>query len=266
MEKNKLALTTCNNNANYYQWIPSAVQFWERLGFDFICHFYAEKIPRCLRRYERYIELQEPIDGFPTASVCQVARLFLPALHTNRRQILITDVDLLPLSERYFSIIEKFPSDNFVAMRKKEDTLFMGFNIASPENWRSLTKVEPEISEIRKRIMNEFRKFNAQEQFIKEPIEFYWNLDQILLNYYFRRMNPSHKIALVGEKKWAIIFSGFKKKMAYYRDKGRDVSEAWIHKNSENIIFYTRDDLRLLKNFNAEVDFLKKIYIHPTND
>lgn len=45
-----LALTTCTNDARYYRWIPHAKLFWNRLGFDFIVHFYGDKVPEGIER------------------------------------------------------------------------------------------------------------------------------------------------------------------------------------------------------------------------
>ena len=259
--KKKLALTTCNESFLYYRWIPFAIEFWERLGFDFICHFYGKKIPPYLHQYQDYLILESPIKEIPTPSLCQVARLYLPSLHRDRSNILVTDVDLLPLSQIYFSYIDRLPKGKFIALRKKGATLFMGFNIASPEIWQNFSGISPTRSSIEKKIIENFRNFDNRAQSSKEyTVDLYWNLDQILLNYYFQKFDRTKKMALTAENNWSIILSGFTKKMAYYHDKGMKVTKHWIRKNAEDIIFYTRDDERRLIDFEQEIKFLKNIY------
>ena len=258
-----LALTTCNDNQQYYRWIPFAIKFWQRLGFDFIVHFYANEIPESLNAYREYIVLEEPSRRMKISSVCQVSRLFLPALHANYDLVLITDVDLLPLSQSYFEMVRNFPKDKFIAMRQKEEEFYMGFNCASPDIWQSLTKVRPDRKNINQALISIFkrhRSFSLKQIFGISPMKVGWGLDQRLLKEYLSSMKQEEKICISDLEEVYSLQSGFTAKLAYFKSEDVKVEREWIKGNKEKIAFYTRDDSRSLARFDEEIEFLEDVF------
>lgn len=258
-----LALTTCNDDYRYYRWIPHAVVFWRRLGFDFVVHFYADSVPDQLDQWREHIILQRPPVGLKVPSVCQVSRLFLPILHEEYDLILITDVDLLPLSRSYFDMVRNFPTDKFVAMRQKENEFFMGFNCASQAMWQKLTNIQPDqegISQALLKLFAQHRSKRLRDRFLSRQIGVSWGLDQRLLKQYIGTLSERDKICISGLEEVYSLHSGFTIKPAYFKEKGTQVDENWISGNKEKIAFYTRDDLRSLDAFDEEISFLAELY------
>jgi len=258
-----LALTTCNDNYQYYRWIPHAVRFWQKLGFDFVVHFYADEIPEKLLDWREYIVLEKPPKNMTISSVCQISRLFLPVLHTNYDLIVITDVDLLPLSNSYFDMVRSFPKDKFVAMRQKENDFYMGFNCASTYGWQKLTNVTADRKHINQVLYSIFKqnKVSSLKEMIRfSPIKVDWGLDQKLLTRYLDSMDEKDKLCITGLKEVYSLHSGFTIKLAYFKSSDLTVEHNWIRNNKEKIAFYTRDDSRELDSFDNEIEFLEDVY------
>lgn len=258
-----LALTTCNDDQNYYRWIPFAIPFWRKLGFDFVVHFYADKLPDQLSEWSDYIVLERPPSRLKLSSVCQISRLYLPTLHSSYDQVIVTDVDLLPLSPTYFSMVKDFRSDKFVAMRKKEEEFFMGFNCASPAMWQKLTNVRPDrkgIEDTLRTIFSKHRIRRTKNLFGLKGVEVRWGLDQKLLKQYFEKMEEQEKMCISRLNEVYSLLSGFIVKPAYFSGDGTQVDDEWLSRNKEKVAFYTRDDSRSLTDFDREVSFLSEAY------
>lgn len=259
----KLALTTCNDDPRYYRWIPYAIDFWNKLGFDFIVHFYGKDLPKVLQKFNENIIIESHEKRLTTSSVCQISRLFLPSLHLSYDHVLITDVDLLPLSQPYFNMVNRFPKDKFVAMRKKEKEFYMGFNCASPNLWQELTKVEPTRTGIRQAIFDIFKansKLGFREFLGIRPMRVHWGLDQKLLSIYYDALSDDKKICISGLNDLYTLQSGLIAKLAYFESKGKNVDYKWIEDNKSKIIFFTRDESREMSKFEEEIEFLSGVY------
>ena len=253
----KLALTTCNDNKTYYQWIPHCIKFWKKLNFDFVVYFFADELPSELEEYSEHIILWKPPTNLYTPSVCQISRLYLPMLHKNYDMVLITDVDLVPLSPLYFSMVDTFSKDKFVAMRKKEDEYYMPFNVASPEMWNKLTKVNPTKKSINEKLKQIFEKYKTSND---TPRKVSWGLDQDLLRIYIDRLNEDEKQIITNVDSYYILHSNWEFKKAFFNDKNKKIDPNKIGTSKDNFIFFTRDDERKTINLQKELDYLASLY------
>jgi hypothetical protein len=91
------------------------------------------------------VHVFEPIPGLHTALQAQCIRLLYPALLDTEGAVLISDVDMFPLSRRYFHVpIERVDERHFVAYR---DVLLPGaqipicYNAALPAVWANVFDV-----------------------------------------------------------------------------------------------------------------------------
>ena len=257
-KKNRnLALTTCNNNEKYYKWIKYIIPFWHNLNFDLIIYFYADNIPPCLHKYKKYIVLVEPPNDLYIPSVCQISRLYLPILHKNYDKVLITDIDLIPISKKYFNKINTITNDKFIVMRKKENEYFMPFNAANYKLWAELTNLNENITleQINKHLIT---IFNNNKKDNKIPIKVSWGLDQLLLAKYCKKLPNDKKVIWTNLDNFLLIDTEWKALKAFYKGKKYNISKTEIKNNLENIIFFTRNEYRN-ENLKEKVEFLNNI-------
>jgi hypothetical protein len=83
--------------------------------------------------------------GVSSAFVSQVLRLLYPALISGDGYVLITDIDMIPLSGRFFSdVISRAPHNSFVCFRdalSRSEEIPICFNAGSPAVWRDIFQV-----------------------------------------------------------------------------------------------------------------------------
>lgn len=98
-----------------------------------------------------------PVDGLHTAFQAQCVRLLYPALlETGGGAVVTSDVDMAPLSARYFRRpLEHVDGDHFVAYR--DVLLELGeipvcYNAARPSTWSSIFRVE-DLDDVRARLV-----------------------------------------------------------------------------------------------------------------
>ena len=254
---NKLALTTCNNNKLYYQWIPYCIKFWKKLDFDFIVYFFSTELPNYLEQYTKNIILITPPKDLYIPSVCQISRLYLPCLHTEYDMVLITDVDLIPLSKTYFSMVDNFSTEKFIAMRKKQNEYFMGFNIASSKMWMKLSGITCNKNDIYNILDIVFEKHKINNIL---PKKVKWGLDQELLKMYINNLNGTEKQIITNLKNYYILHSKWDYKKAYYIETNKKIDKNKIKNIKDKFIFFTRDDKRKTTNLKKEIEFLDNIY------
>ena len=135
-------LITCNNNKDYYQWIPYVIKAWEKLNINPVIVFINNKLPTILYKYKSYIRLWEPIKDINSGLQAQILRLYYPAILSEYDKVIISDVDLLPIpNKEYWQLINNLPKDTFLAMRFKDNQYYMPFNVAHPLLWSKLFNI-----------------------------------------------------------------------------------------------------------------------------
>lgn len=138
-------LTACDSNSHYLNLFPHVVDVWKK-KFNIECHLILvhDVIPDHLKEYQNNIILFKPIEKIHPAFTAQVIRILYPCLYENKN-ILITDVDIFPISYQYFiSSIEKYSNDKFICYRDaymKQNMLAICYNIANSETWKEIFKI-----------------------------------------------------------------------------------------------------------------------------
>ena len=140
-------LTATNDNPMYMGFIPIFVKAWNKLypDTDVKIIFIGENIPDELHAYKDNIILFPHIQGIPSASISQYVRLLYPALLDYEEGILITDMDMLPMSKTYYSEpIKDISKDGFVhwlCPGLGHDELAMCYNIARNTTWGEIFQI-----------------------------------------------------------------------------------------------------------------------------
>jgi hypothetical protein len=142
-------LTAVDDNPLYTEFIPIFIQAWTKLvpEADIIILYIGDFIPTEYEQYSKNIILIEPIDGISTAFMSQYIRLLYPAMLSYTGGVLITDMDMLPMSRSYYvDTIKDIPSDKWIYYRDvlMDDwkQIAMCYNIAIPSVWYELFPIK----------------------------------------------------------------------------------------------------------------------------
>lgn len=141
-------LTAVNENSLYIDFIPIFVKTWNKLypNVDVKIILIALKIPENFLPYKNNIILFNPIDGILTSFTSQYIRLLYPAILNYNNGILITDIDMIPMNNSYYSEnIKAYDDDKFIYYREyicqEHNMLAMCYNIATPKIWSDIFNI-----------------------------------------------------------------------------------------------------------------------------
>jgi len=159
--KLQCVLTATTADPMYMDFVPLFVEAWKKLypTVDVKIILVHDRIPLELEIYRENLILFRPLPRVSNAFVSQYIRLLYPALLTQYEHgVLITDVDMLPMSSTYYTEpIEHIAENAFVYYRDKctvNSELAMCYNVAAPKTWMEifhvygLQQVEERIEEI----------------------------------------------------------------------------------------------------------------------
>ena len=110
-----IVLTACNLVNKYISYYPIIYKVWkERFNLDCYLILISDEIPDILVKYKDYIILFPEFENINSAYISQVIRILYPALFENKN-VLITDMDIIPISHHYFiESIKEYSNDNFI--------------------------------------------------------------------------------------------------------------------------------------------------------
>lgn len=143
-------LTACNANPLYMDFIPIFIRAWKKLypEVDVKIVLVADSIPTEFNEYIENIILFSPIPGVHDAFVSQIIRILYAGLLSYEGAVLITDMDMLPMNNTYYSApLVSLANDKFVHFRngvmywQEMNQYAMCYNAALPAIWRELTGV-----------------------------------------------------------------------------------------------------------------------------
>lgn len=140
-----VCLMACDDNPMYYNFYPYVKKIWEKkLSLRCILIFVGYAIPDILALYQDDIILFEPRDGMHTAFIAQNIRLLYPAILNCQNGVIISDIDIIPLSKKFFvDQIDIYDNDKFINYRYLEicDAIkeyYMCYGAAVPNTWSKI--------------------------------------------------------------------------------------------------------------------------------
>jgi hypothetical protein len=143
-------LLACDLNPRYLDYWDLACRAWQRVaGLEPVLVLIAEAddVPHNLRDDERVRQFR-PVPGLHTAFQAQCVRLLYPALLDVPGAVLVSDIDLMPMSSRYFhGPLETLDGSFFVSYRDvllHRGELAICYNAAAPATWRDVFRVGDE--------------------------------------------------------------------------------------------------------------------------
>ena len=142
-------LTSVNINELYIDFIPNFVDHWKILfpEINIVIVLISDYIPEKFLQYEKYIILySNKLKTIPSAFQSMCIRNLYPCLLENYGNILISDIDMMPMNRKYYETpIIDLSENKFVTYR---DVLInieeypMCYNIANTKVWSDIFNIK----------------------------------------------------------------------------------------------------------------------------
>lgn len=190
--KLKYCLVACDLNNKYLHYYPFVKKYWKNIvGIDTILILISDHIPESLLEYKDDIILFEPIDNIPTAFQAQCIRVLYPCLIDTVENIIISDMDLIPLNKKYYVDNISLYSNSFVVYRnviEEYKQYPICFCSASPYIWKEIFNIHS-IGDITKTLIEWYKDINDYQ--VSSPYSIGWACDQLKLYEYVNKWNKS---------------------------------------------------------------------------
>lgn len=176
MKIEKVILSS-NDNPDYIQFWPIVSEAWNSLGVEPILIYTGEKK---LKLNGNVIKFNPK--NMDSAFVAQNIRILYPALLKDKN-VIVSDIDNLPLSKNYFldSTLD-YPDNSFIIYRPDAcppNMISMMWNAANSNTWKEIFKIENE-----KQIYFKLRLWYSKKYTIQGKA---WYTDQIKLRKYINK-------------------------------------------------------------------------------
>ena len=181
-------ISSVNNNAKYYMFIPEQILFWKKFNINFIAIFVGDKIPDELLNYRNNIILWNKNLDLNTSYVAQNLRMYYTSLIKlpDNEMVMITDMDMLPTKGDYYKNgLENFKKEDFIYYRNIDcNQIYMCYNASHPDNWSKIFNIYSE-KDIEEKIIE---SYNSSYDGI--PGSTGWFIDQEIM--YKKLINYEH--------------------------------------------------------------------------
>lgn len=242
-------LTAGNIHAHFTPLFPLIHKVWkERFNLDCYLILVANEIPKSLKNLSDFIILWEPSNNMLDTYIAQVIRILYPCLFENKN-ILITDLDIFPVSKDYFiNSIKDIDDSCFVCYTErgiKQNMYSICYNIANSKTWRDIFNIKDK-DDIKKRLL-EWYNINYTGKKNCEG----WYTDQLKLFEYINNWNDKNKRF--------VLFKD--KELNYKRLHNRQRNKEEIIKNFdktlENLKLYS--DVHIIKPYYKVGSYIRRI-------
>ena len=260
-----IVLTSCNLNNYYLNLYPYVFNVWKvKFNLDLYLILISDSIPDNLLKYEKYIILFKPIPNINSTYIAQVIRILYPSLFNNLN-VLITDIDIFPISKNYFiTSIEKYSQEHFIAYTNrymKNNMIAICYNVANSNVWKKIFNIN-NLEDINNILLSNYNdKYNG----IKNCVG--WYTDQkLLFNYimeYINKTNTSdtNNTDNTDNTDNTVIFLN-DNDINYKRLDGKSANKLLEIKNNQNYILKNIDvysDFHIIRNYNLNLKLFENI-------
>lgn len=180
--KLKCILTATNEKPLYIDFLPIFCSSWKKLypDVDVKIIFVGDTLPAKFEPYNDHIIHFPPIQGVSSAFVSQYIRLIYPALLSCDGGVMITDIDMLPMSPTYYSDnIKEFSCSDFIYLRDikpAKNEIAMCYNVAHPTTWADIFHIKSYVD-----VRNRLKSIHDSIQYDNKPGGKGWVTDQVHL-------------------------------------------------------------------------------------
>ena len=180
-------ILSSNDNPNYIQFWPIVSEAWSLMGVE----------PILIYTGEQKLNLKGNVINFfskniDSSFVAQNIRILYPSL-LDGNTCLVSDIDNLPLSKKYFvDSVLNFNDDSFIIYRPDAcppNMISMMWNAASSSTWKEIFNIESE-----KNLEKNLKKWYTKKYAIEGTA---WYTDQIKLRKYVNKFSKKNKSRIV---------------------------------------------------------------------
>ena len=180
-------ILSSNDNPNYIQFWPIVSEAWSLMGVE----------PILIYTGEQKLNLKGNVINFfskniDSSFVAQNIRILYPSL-LNGNTCLVSDIDNLPLSKKYFvDSVLSFNDDSFIIYRPDAcppNMISMMWNAASSSTWKEIFNIDSE-----KNLEKNLKKWYTKKYAIEGTA---WYTDQIKLRKYVNKFSKKNKSRIV---------------------------------------------------------------------
>lgn len=191
-------LTSCNLNKKYTDFIPLFIKSWNKFypNIDVKIVLICNKIPDYLNEWRPYIIQFNEIDNMYSSFISQYIRILYPALLNYDKGVMITDIDMLPMNNTYYTnCVKNFKNSHFITFRNgriDKKQLIICYNCARPKTWSDIFKIN-NINDVIDHLKNVYKNIKYEDGRLKSG----WYSDQINLYKYLNNWDKKsirHKI------------------------------------------------------------------------
>ncbi len=246
-----IVLTACNLNTYYLNLYPYVYKVWkEKFGLDLYVILISDHLPENLTDYKDHIILFKPIHEINTCYTAQVIRILYPCLFENLN-VLITDIDIIPISTKYFiDSIKDYPDEKFISYTDryiKNNMLAICYNVANSSTWKKIFGINSIDDVINVLVKNYDKNYDGKKNCNG------WYTDQKLLFDYitnYKKTNLSDIVLLTDEQ------------TTYKRLDGKSAAKLnEIKTNKQKILdtVITYSDFHIIRNYHVNISLLEDI-------
>jgi hypothetical protein len=125
------------------------IKAWSKLYplIDIKIIFINDNIPDSINEYKNNIILFKPIENISTVFISQYIRLLYPAILNYENGIMITDIDMIPMNNKYYTKnIENIDNNKFIYLRNVLvndcNQIAMCYNVALNKTWSDIFNIK----------------------------------------------------------------------------------------------------------------------------
>lgn len=252
-----IVLTACNDNSYYYNLYPYVYKVWKkRFNLDLHMIFIYDKdidlLPSVLTPYKEFITIFKPIPNMNTCYIAQLIRLLYPCLIPNSN-ILITDIDIIPISHNYFiDSIKDILDNKFITWTNRylDNKMYaICYNLANTSTWKKIFNINT-INDINNFLISKYNSAYSGQKNCPG-----WYTDQLVLFEYVNNVNNVNNFSndLIVLQDDLIGYNRLNGKSATALENIKTNKNEFI----EKILTYS--DFHIIRNYHKNINLLNDI-------
>tara|TARA_Y100000589_G_C27177045_1_gene639198 strand:- start:696 stop:2087 length:1392 start_codon:yes stop_codon:yes gene_type:complete len=199
-------LTSTNTKKEYIEFIPLFIRSWQKLlpFVDVKIILISDSIPEEYKNYKDNIILYQKEKNISHKFISQYIRILYPSILNYKNGILISDIDMIPINEKYFTNkILEYNDNNLIVYRnilKSIEQVPICYNVATSKIWSKIMNIK-NIDDINNNIKKIFNRIEYEEKKAGKG----WGVDQMEL---YTKLKMSENVIYLVETKFKRLDRG----------------------------------------------------------